>query len=366
MIAETRGGDANNVVVVGAHLDSVPEGPGINDDGSGTATLLAQAEELARGHYKLRQKIRFAWWGAEENGLIGSSYYAENLSDDEVAKIDVMLDYDMLASPNYVRGIYDGDGDDPPEDPSVPNPPGPEGSGKVEDVFDSWFEAHGLESERGAFDGRSDYVGFTLRGIPAGGVFAGAEGVKTAEEETIYGGAAGAWYDPCYHQICDNLTTVLTGVPPINADGLAFYVDNATDADRQAARQKMAAGPCAACVSSEARPLTPSGTSRPPAIRSGRALACAPRAVALRGCRRGGPGSGGRGRCACAADPAAGLARSVDFVSVRLTESTNLRVSAPSAGPAPRRHAPASSRAAPSRRPASSPGCACSPSRTWR
>ena len=82
MIAETRGGDPNNVVVVGAHLDSVPEGPGINDDGSGTATLLAQAEELADGHYNLRQKIRFAWWGAEENGLVGSNYYAENLSDE--------------------------------------------------------------------------------------------------------------------------------------------------------------------------------------------------------------------------------------------------------------------------------------------
>ena len=119
----------------------------------------------------------------------------------------MMLDYDMLASPNYIRGIYDGDGDDPPEDPDVPNPPGPEGSGKVEDVFDDWFKAQGLKSERGAFDGRSDYVGFTLRGIPAGGVFAGAEGVKTAEQEAIYGGAAGAWYDPCYHQICDNLST---------------------------------------------------------------------------------------------------------------------------------------------------------------
>ena len=76
MIAETRGGDPDNVVVVGAHLDSVPDGPGINDDGSGTATLLAQAQELARGRYKLRNKIRFAWWGAEENGLVGSTYYA--------------------------------------------------------------------------------------------------------------------------------------------------------------------------------------------------------------------------------------------------------------------------------------------------
>ena len=202
VIAETRGGDPNNVVVVGAHLDSVPEGPGINDDGSGTATLLAQAEELASGRYQPRQKIRFAWWGAEENGLVGSNYYAANLSEKEVAKIDVMLDYDMLSSANYIRGIYDGDGDDPEEGR---DPPGPEGSGKVEDVFDDWFRSQGRPSVKGAFDGRSDYVGFILRGIPAGGVFAGAEGVKTAEQEQIYGGAAGSWYDPCYHQICDNL-----------------------------------------------------------------------------------------------------------------------------------------------------------------
>ena len=128
VIAETKGGDPNNVVVVGAHLDSVPEGPGINDDGSGTATLLAQAQELASGRYQPRQKIRFAWWGAEENGLVGSSYYARNLSDKEVAKIDVMLDYDMLASPNYILGVYDGDGDDPEE--GVEHPPGPEGCGQ--------------------------------------------------------------------------------------------------------------------------------------------------------------------------------------------------------------------------------------------
>jgi Zn-dependent M28 family amino/carboxypeptidase len=241
VIAETRDGDPNNVVVVGAHLDSVPEGPGINDDGSGTATLLAQAQEVAAGHYNLRQKIRFAWWGAEENGLIGSNYYAKTLSDKEVAKIDVMLDYDMLASPNYIRGIYDGDGDDPPENPDIPNPPGPVGSGKVEDVFDEWFRSQGMKSERGAFDGRSDYVGFTKRGFPSGGVFAGAEGVKTAEQEQIYGGAAGAWYDPCYHQICDNLQTVLTGVPPISADGFDLPVFP-TPADKKAAARKMAGG----------------------------------------------------------------------------------------------------------------------------
>jgi Zn-dependent M28 family amino/carboxypeptidase len=232
VIAETKSGDPNHVVLAGGHLDSVPEGPGINDDGSGTALLLTLAQNIARSHDKPRQKIRFMWFGAEENGLVGSSYYAANLSQAEVDKIDVMLDYDMLASPNYVRFVYDGDGN-----AEEGNPSGPEGSGKVEQVFDDWFRAQGMQSARVPFDGRSDYVGFTERGIPAGGVFAGAEGVKTAEEEAIYGGAAGAWYDPCYHQICDNLMTILTGVPPLSADGLQIPFDN--DADRMAAQRKM-------------------------------------------------------------------------------------------------------------------------------
>jgi Zn-dependent M28 family amino/carboxypeptidase len=222
VLAETKDGDKNNVVVVGAHLDSVPEGPGINDDGSGTAALLSMAEELSRGHYNLRQKIRFGWWGAEENGLVGSTYYAHNLPQSEVDKIDVMLDYDMLASPNYVRFVYDGDGSTFGEDVS-----GPPGSGKVESVFDDWFKAQGMQSDRVAFDGRSDYVGFTDRGIPAGGVFAGAEVPKTEEQEAIYGGAAGSAFDPCYHEICDNIMTVLTGIPPLDAGGLNDPADRA-------------------------------------------------------------------------------------------------------------------------------------------
>jgi Zn-dependent M28 family amino/carboxypeptidase len=223
VLAETKDGDKNNVVVVGAHLDSVPEGPGINDDGSGTAALLSMAEEVARGHYNLRQKIRFAWWGAEEEGLIGSRYYAHNLPQSEVDKIDVMLDYDMLASPNYVRFIYDGDGSEPGNEAFA----GPPGSGKVESVFDDWFKANGMQSDRVPFDGRSDYVGFTDRGIPAGGVFAGAEVPKTEEQEAIYGGAAGSAFDPCYHEICDNIMTLLTGIPPLDAGGLNDPADRA-------------------------------------------------------------------------------------------------------------------------------------------
>ena len=236
VIAETPKGDPDNVVVVGAHLDSVTAGPGINDDGSGTALLLTMAQRLARPGHPLKQKIRFGWWGAEEEGLVGSNYYAANLSDDEASKIDVMLDYDMLASPNYARLVYDGDGSE--ED----NPAGPDGSGTVEEVFREWFASKRQPVVGIPFDGRSDYVGFTDRGIPAGGVFAGAEGVKTENQERIFGGAAGSWYDPCYHQACDDITTVLTGVPPLEANGLAFDNEDATDADKAVAAQKMRGG----------------------------------------------------------------------------------------------------------------------------
>jgi Zn-dependent M28 family amino/carboxypeptidase len=238
VIAETKGGDPNNVLVVGAHLDSVPAGPGINDDGSGTATLLAQAEAMAKRHNgkNIRQKIRFGWWGAEENGLIGSTYYAHNLTDRQVKKIDGMLDYDMLASQNYVRFLYDGDGSD---NPGLEGPPG---SGLIEKVQDDWFKAQGLQTERVPFDGRSDYVGFTDRGIPAGGIFAGAEEVKTPEQEAIYGGAAGSWYDVCYHQICDDLTTVLFGIPPLSAEGLIWEDETPTLEEAQIAANKMEGG----------------------------------------------------------------------------------------------------------------------------
>jgi Zn-dependent M28 family amino/carboxypeptidase len=240
VIAETKGGDKNNVLVVGAHLDSVPAGPGINDDGSGTALLLAQAEAIAKNKHakNVRQKIRFGWWGAEEEGLIGSSYYASNLTDAQAAKIDGMLDYDMLASQNYVRFLYDGDGSEPGNEAFQ----GPPGSGLIEKVQADWFDSKGLQTDRVPFDGRSDYVGFTDRGIPAGGIFAGAEEPKTPEQEAIYGGAAGSSYDVCYHELCDDLLTILTGIPPLTAGGLLIEDETPTLEEAQIAANKMEGG----------------------------------------------------------------------------------------------------------------------------
>ena len=145
VIAETRDGDPNHVVVVGAHLDSVPEGPASTTTApvrrrcsprprrSPTATTGCATRSASRGGVPRRTA-----WSVRR-------YYAHNLSQAEVDKIDVMLDYDMLSSANYVRFVYDGDGN-----AATGNPAGPEGSGKVEQVFDDWFSAQGLQSARGA------------------------------------------------------------------------------------------------------------------------------------------------------------------------------------------------------------------------
>ena len=139
--------------------------------------------------------VRFAWWSAEESGLIGSTNYVNSLSAGELDRIALYLNFDMIGSPNFVRFVYDGSGDI--------GPTGPPGSAEIEGVFESYFAANGLATEPTAFDGRSDYQAFINNGIPAGGLFTGAEGTKTAAQAAVFGGTAGAPYDPCYHQACD-------------------------------------------------------------------------------------------------------------------------------------------------------------------
>jgi Zn-dependent M28 family amino/carboxypeptidase len=216
LIADSKWGDKERTIVVGAHLDSVEEGPGINDNGSGTGTLIEMAEEMAQLKKKPRNHLRFAFWGAEEAGLIGSTEYVQNLIDSgEIDDIEANLNFDMLASPNFVRFVYDGDNSTGEGDE------GPPGSAEIEQVFLDYFERKGLPVEPTAFDGRSDYGPFIAPAafVAAGGLFSGAEGVKTEAEAATYGGAAGSWYDPCYHQACDTFSTVVYQ-PPLDADGL--------------------------------------------------------------------------------------------------------------------------------------------------
>ncbi|MGH3018591.1 MAG: M28 family metallopeptidase, partial [Gaiellaceae bacterium] len=198
LLATTKAGRVDRQVVVGAHLDSVPEGPGINDNGSGSSTNLEVALQMAKLNVKPVNQVRFAWWGAEESGLVGSQFYVDSLTKREVKNTAVNLNFDMVGSPNYVRFVYDGDASDTASLASA-------GSGAVEDVFVDYFDSQDLASEPTAFDGRSDYDAFISVGIPAGGLFTGAEGIKTAEEAAIYGGTAGIAYDPCYHQACDDI-----------------------------------------------------------------------------------------------------------------------------------------------------------------
>lgn len=197
ILAETPSTDgATDVVVVGAHLDSVTAGAGINDNASGAAAVLTLAEELARLNTELVHPIRFAFWGAEELGLLGSSHYVSNLSSTEQRQIVANINIDMIASPNPVRFVYDGDG-------SESGLVGPEGSDTIEEMFVQWFAEQDLETEATPFNGRSDYGPFIEVGIPAGGLFSGAEGEKSNLEAEMYGGTAGEAYDPCYHQVCD-------------------------------------------------------------------------------------------------------------------------------------------------------------------
>jgi Zn-dependent M28 family amino/carboxypeptidase len=198
----------------------VLEGPGINDNGSGSATILETAIQMAKIDKKPQQQVRFAFWGAEEEGLLGSEYYVNSLSDAELTTIYANLNFDMLGSPNYVRFVYDGDGSDDPDGLS-----GPPGSAQIESIFTDYFSDRGLETSPTAFDGRSDYGPFIAAGIPAGGLFSGAEGEKTPEEAAVYGGTAGAPYDPCYHEACDTITNLSTAALNELGDGVAHAVD---------------------------------------------------------------------------------------------------------------------------------------------
>jgi Zn-dependent M28 family amino/carboxypeptidase len=222
VIAETPDGDPNSVVVVGAHLDSVSRGPGINDNGSGSATILEIAEVFAGQMRETRNKLRFMWYGAEEFGLLGSEFYVDSLSEAEREKIQVMLNFDMIGSPNFVRFVYDGDNSAFPVGPGVQA--GPPGSGAIEQLFLDYFASQGLAVEPTPFSGRSDYGPFITTGIPAGGLFTGAEGIKTPEQQAVYGGTAGDQYDPCYHLACDTFDNVsLTGLDQMS-DAVAHAV----------------------------------------------------------------------------------------------------------------------------------------------
>ena len=213
VIADSKYGNPDNLVVLGSHLDSVHDGPGINDNGSGSAGLLEVALQLAS--VKTNNQLRFAWWGAEELGLVGSRKYVESLSESEKAKIALYLNFDMIGSTNYVFGVFDGDG-------STHGTAGPAGSAAIEQLYNLYFASTGVSPTAVALSGRTDYVAFAEAGLPVGGLFTGAEGTKSKEEVKNYGGVENAPYDPCYHQSCDNLENISLKALEQNVKAIAF------------------------------------------------------------------------------------------------------------------------------------------------
>jgi Zn-dependent M28 family amino/carboxypeptidase len=226
LLAESQSGDPNNVIMVGAHLDSVQRGPGINDNGSGSAAILEVAEQMAK--VNPRNKVRFALWGAEEAGLVGATQYVNELSQAEQDKIALYLNFDMIGSPNHVFFVYDGDDSD-----AVGAGPGPEGSAQIEDLFERYYADRGIPFKGTDFSGRSDYGPFIAVGIPSGGLFTGAEGIKSAAEAALWGGTAGQQYDPCYHLACDTYANNNDTALDVNADAVAYatlqYAMNTSD-----------------------------------------------------------------------------------------------------------------------------------------
>ncbi len=203
LIARTAAGDPGLRLVVGAHMDSVSAGPGINDNGSGTAAILEMAIQLAALNLPLEHQVQFSFWGAEELGLIGSfDWLQQAQASGELGQVDASFNFDMLASPNGVAFLYDGDGSASASQWDHPNGV-PSGSDVLEGV---------LLERMGALDNRpvalgvpSDSYGFVAYGIPTGGLFSGANNIKSSDEAADFGGSSGQPYDACYHQGCDDL-----------------------------------------------------------------------------------------------------------------------------------------------------------------
>jgi Zn-dependent M28 family amino/carboxypeptidase len=166
---------------------------------------------------KPQNTVRFAWWGAEESGLVGSTAYVEGLSAAERDRIALYLNYDMVGSPNYIFMVYDAD--ESTFQAPVAVPPG---SVAIEDLYESYYTLVGEPYDDTAFDGRSDYQAFIEAGIPSGGRFTGAEVPKTLEQAAIWGGTAGEQFDPCYHLACDTFGNVNLHALEVNSDLIAF------------------------------------------------------------------------------------------------------------------------------------------------
>ncbi|MGW7269972.1 M28 family metallopeptidase [Streptomyces sp. NPDC054864] len=206
LIADWPGGDPNKVLMAGAHLDSVSSGPGINDNGSGSAGVLETALAVSRAQLQPTKHLRFAWWGAEELGLVGSKYYVNNLPSTERSKVSGYLNFDMIGSPNPGYFVYD---DDP----------------TIEKTFKDYYAGLNVPTEiETEGDGRSDHASFKNVGIPVGGLFTGASRTKSSAQAQKWGGTAGQAFDRCYHSSCDTTSNINDTALDRNSDAIAHAV----------------------------------------------------------------------------------------------------------------------------------------------
>ncbi|MFD8615127.1 M28 family peptidase [Streptomyces sp. NPDC059631] len=206
LIAEWPKGDANNVYMFGAHLDSVSAGPGINDNGSGSATLLENALTLAQTNPTMKNRVRFAWWTDEEAGLNGSDFYARSLSGTDRSRIKAYYNFDMVASTNagyFVNNLN-----------SAASAP-----------MKAYWDSLGLAPQENVEgQGRSDDYSFQQVGIPTSGYATGADAVKSSSEAAKWGGTAGRSYDSCYHSSCDTTSNINATALNRSADGVAYTI----------------------------------------------------------------------------------------------------------------------------------------------
>ncbi|MGR6913846.1 M28 family peptidase [[Actinomadura] parvosata] len=206
LIADWPGGDANQVIMSGAHLDSVAAGPGINDNGSGSANLLEVALTLAQRNPTLAKHVRFGWWTDEEQGLNGSEYYVASLSSTERSRIQVYYNYDMTGSTNggyFINNINTT------------------GAAYLKEFYDR-LSLQPEENVEGA--NRSDDASFRNAGIASSGVAAGASATKTSAQAAKWGGTAGRAYDSCYHSACDTTSNINDTVLDRAADAAMYAV----------------------------------------------------------------------------------------------------------------------------------------------
>ncbi|ORB31429.1 M28 family metallopeptidase [Mycolicibacterium parafortuitum] len=221
VIAQTATGDTGNVVVVGAHLDSVQSGPGINDNGSGVAAVLETALQLGAQPQTTTNAVRFAFWGAEEIAMDGSTKYLRSLSPDQLDDIALYLNFDMLGSPN--AGYFTDDGDQSAQaEPNVRAVP--EGSAGIERTLAGILNLAGVRPADIPLARTTDYAPFLAAGIPVGGLTSGSSQRKTEVQARLWGGKAGAPFDPNYHTRLDNIDNVDRDALGIMASAAAYAV----------------------------------------------------------------------------------------------------------------------------------------------